>query len=154
MANLQGRVLQVIWSKKCWIIYYSSFWHYQFSHLLFVELNIFFNSLLLLFSTFTTTLKVLWLLQHMLKMSTTILCACCQLRPLMLLMHASQLISDTKGSFTASTNLLVYPCDTLSTSCTSTERNLIGTSWVIKQANPTLHIFQSIYLYNFHSKIL
>lgn len=58
------------------------------------------------------------------------------------------------ASFLASTNLVVYSWDTLSTSCNSMERNLMGISWVIKQANPLLRIFQSIYLYNFHSKIL
>ena len=72
-------------------------------------------------------------------MPTITLCACCQLLcPSMLLLHASQLISDTSCGFMASTNFLVYPCETLSNSCTSIERNLVGWS-----NRPTHHSISS-----------
>jgi hypothetical protein len=50
--------------------------------------------------------------------------------------------------------LLVYRCHTLLTSCNPTERNLMGSSWVTKQATSVVCFFQSVFLQSVHLKIL
>ena len=50
--------------------------------------------------------------------------------------------------------LLVYCCHTLLTSCNGTGRNLMGSSWMTKQATSLVCFFQSIFLQSVHLYIV